>query len=171
MSKAKYQEQFDKYLTNICTINRKVLRKIFDIEKNNNIELEKEIKQTEENDGFFIEDSIDFSNLIVKMRKYVNKNKFQSVIIQDTSNDPQILNINEGNKKQCLKLLDNSSIIRNDIWHNAIEYDKPEKYYKKIKEIKDGYNLFKTKSSFKSEEKLLEKSIQYLEIALKFFGS
>ena len=38
MSKAKNKEQFEKYLTNVCTINRKVLRKIFDIEKNNNIE-------------------------------------------------------------------------------------------------------------------------------------
>lgn len=169
MSKAKNKEQFEKYLTNVCTINRKVLRKIFDIEKNNNIELEKEIKEMEKNDEFFIDDSIDFANLIKKMRKYINKNKFKSIIIQDDSNDSQIMDINESNKKQCLKLLDNSSIIRNDIWHNVIEYDKPKKYYNKIKEIKEGYNLFKNKSLFKDEKELLEKSMKYLDIALRFF--
>ena len=80
-----------------------------------------------------------------------------------------LIDVNNENEIKILKnFLNDSPLIRNDLWHNCIDYNKPNKYYKIISSIKNAYELFQKNSSLK-RNKLFENSIKYLNICLEYF--
>ena len=176
------EDEFGKYLSTSSSINRKILRFIFDSELQQNKELENEVEYIKKNPDsknnlFFFEDMIDFRTLTKLLEKYNNDNNLY--ILNDMKNEINEINTNEENyendkknekeeKKIIKDFLKKSVLLRNDIWHNNIDYDNPKKYYIAINDIILAYELFKNKKSIKKPE-LFEKSIAYMNICLDFF--
>lgn len=156
------KDDFDRYIVNVATINRKVLLTLFDIELTKNDSLKKEvelIKNSEiDRDYFFFEGIIDFKSLILLLYRFTSQKKIELLIDVNNENEIKILK----------NFLNDSPLIRNDLWHNCIEYNKPNKYYKIISSIKNAYELFQKNSSLK-RNKLFENSIKYLNICLEYF--
>ena len=156
------KDDFDRYIVNVVTINRKVLLTLFDIELTKNDSLKKEvelIKNSEiDRDYFFFEGIIDFKSLILLLYRFTSQKKIELLIDVNNENEIKILK----------NFLNDSPLIRNDLWHNCIEYNKPNKYYKIISSIKNAYELFQKNSSLK-RNKLFENSIKYLNICLEYF--
>ena len=156
------KDDFDRYIVNVVTINRKVLLTLFDIELTKNDSLKKEvelIKNSEiDRDYFFFEGIIDFKSLILLLYRFTSQKKIKLLIDVNNENEIKILK----------NFLNDSPLIRNDLWHNCIEYNKPNKYYKIISSIKNAYELFQKNSSLK-RNKLFENSIKYLNICLEYF--
>ena len=152
------KDDFDRYIVNVATINRKVLLTLFDIELTKNDSLKKEvelIKNSEiDRDYFFFEGIIDFKSLILLLYRFTSQKKIELLIDVNNENEIKILK----------NFLNDSPLIRNDLWHNCIEYNKPNKYYKII----NAYELFQKNSSLK-RNKLFENSIKYLNICLEYF--
>ena len=156
------KDDFDRYIVNVATINRKVLLTLFDIELTKNDSLKKEvelIKNSEiDRDYFFFEGIIDFKSLILLLYRFTSQKKIELLIDVNNENEIKILK----------NFLNDSPLIRNDLWHKCIEYNKPNKYYKIISSIKNAYELFQKNSSLK-RNKLFENSIKYLNICLEYF--
>ena len=156
------KDDFDRYIVNVATINRKVLLTLCDIELTKNDSLKKEvelIKNSEiDRDYFFFEGIIDFKSLILLLYRFTSQKKIELLIDVNNENEIKILK----------NFLNDSPLIRNDLWHNCIEYKKPNKYYKIISSIKNAYELFQKNSSLK-RNKLFENSIKYLNICLEYF--
>ena len=156
------KDDFDRYIVNVATINRKVLLTLFDIELTKNDSLKKEvelIKNSEiDRDYFFFEGIIDFKSLILLLYRFTSQKKIELLIDVNNENEIKILK----------NFLNDSPLIRNDLWHNCIDYNKPNKYYKIISSIKNAYELFQKNSSLK-RNKLFENSIKYLNICLEYF--
>ena len=156
------KDDFDRYIVNVATINRKVLLTLFDLELTKNDSLKKEvelIKNSEiDRDYFFFEGIIDFKSLILLLYRFTSQKKIELLIDVNNENEIKILK----------NFLNDSPLIRNDLWHNCIEYNKPNKYYKIISSIKNAYELFQKNSSLK-RNKLFENSIKYLNICLEYF--
>ena len=156
------KDDFDRYIVNVATINRKVLLTLFDLELTKNDSLKKEvelIKNSEiDRDYFFFEGIIDFKSLILLLYRFTSQKKIELLIDVNNENEIKILK----------NFLNDSPLIRNDLWHNCIEYNKPNKYYKVISSIKNAYELFEKNSSLK-RNKLFENSIKYLNICLEYF--
>ena len=166
MSKEINKDEFGKYLTTTCTINRKILRLLFDLELEKNETLKEEVENLKKNPDmknnlFFFENIIDFRTLTKLLEKY-NSNKGLYLLID--MND--IINSEEESK--ILKtFLKNSVILRNDIWHHNITYEHPEKYFNIINNFKITYELYEKKLLNHSD--IFVKSIKYLDICLEFF--
>jgi len=156
------KDDFDRYIVNVATINRKVLLTLFDLELTKNDSLKKKvelIKNSEiDRDYFFFEGIIDFKSLILLLYRFTSQKKIELLIDVNNENEIKILK----------NFLNDSPLIRNDLWHNCIEYNKPNKYYKIISSIKNAYELFQKNSSLK-RNKLFENSIKYLNICLEYF--
>ena len=159
------EEEFGNYVANISSINRKILRLLFDIEmkKNNNLEKEVEsikIQPKPDKNKFFFEGFLDFKSIIILLKKYSLKK--QLFILKNKDND------NEKNKSIIFQnYLDNSLILRNDIWHNNVDYQKYEKNINVINGIKKNYEMLKNNELLNKKE-LFEKAIKYLDIFLEF---
>ena len=156
------KDDFDRYIVNVATINRKVLLTLFDIELTKNDSLKKEVELIKnskiDRDYFFFEGIIDFKSLILLLYRFTSQKKIELLIDVNNENEIKILK----------NFLNDSPLIRNDLWHNCIEYNKPNKYYKIISSIKNAYELFQKNSSLK-RNKLFENSIKYLNISLEYF--
>ena len=107
---------------------------------------------------FFFEGIIDFKSLILLLEKYTSKKNIKLLI--DINNEDEI--------KILKKFLNNSPILRNDLWHNNIEYNNPKKYYEIFNSIKVAYELFKSNEEINKKE-LFENCIKYIDICLDFF--
>ena len=164
---SKDQEEFGNYLATALSINRKILRLLFDLELERNKDLKKEIEYIKNNPSqnlFFFDNNLDFKSLIKILTSYNSKDKLSTLINYNIDN-----NIND--EKTIFKhFLKKSIELRNDIWHNNIEYYNPKKYYNIINIIKSAYEMFKKNKTINKSD-LLEKCIKYLDICLKFFGS
>ena len=161
-----YIDEFGKYLTTTCTINRKILRLLFDLELEKNKKLKEEVEYLKinpdmKNGLFFFENTIDFRTLIKLLEKYISRNELYLLIDMDD------LLKSEEESKILKTFLKNSVTLRNDIWHHSITYKQPDKYFNIISNIKTTYELFKNKLINHSE--IFEKSIKYLDICLEFF--
>ena len=166
MSKEINKDEFGKYLTTTCTINRKILRLLFDLELEKNKKLKEEVERLKispdmENNLFFFENIIDFRTLTKLLEKY-NSNKDLYLLI-----DMNDINSSEEESAILKKFLKNSVTLRNDIWHHSITYGHPEKYFNIINNFKTTYELYGNKLIKHSE--IFEKSIKYLDICLEFF--
>ena len=166
MSKEINEDEFGKYLSTTCTINRKILRLLFDLELEKNVKLQKEVEDLKtnpdmKNNLFFFENIIDFRTLTKLLEKYI-ANKDLNLLI-----DMNDLFKSEEESKILKTFLKNSVILRNDIWHHCITYEQPDKYFRIINNIKTAYELFKNKLIKHSE--IFENSIKYLDICLEFF--
>jgi hypothetical protein len=69
--------------------------------------------------------------------------------------------------KRLKDLLKKSPMMRNDLWHNCIEYNNPKKYYEIISSIKIAYELFEKNEKLNKKE-LFTNCIKYLNICLEF---
>ena len=156
------KDDFDRYIVNVATINRKVLLTLCDIELTKNDSLKKEvelIKNSEiDRDYFFFEGIIDFKSLILLLYGFTSQKKIELLIDVNNENEIKILK----------KFLIDSPLIRNDLWHNCIEYNNPKKYYGIISSIKSAYELFQN-NKLLNKSKLFENSIKYLNICLEYF--
>ena len=167
MSNGINKDEFGKYLTTTCTINRKILRLLFDLELEENKKLKEEVEDLKinpdmKNNLFFFENAIDFRTLTKLLEKY-NSNKDLYLLI-----DMNDINYSEEESAILKALLKNSITLRNDIWHHCIAYEHPEKYFNIINNFKTAYELFKNKLIKHSA--IFEKSIKYLDICLEFFN-
>ena len=157
------RDEFDKYIINVVSIHRKVMLTLFDLELTENDSLRNEveiIKNLPDVDKtyFLFEGIIDFKSMILLLEKYNSEKDIKLLI-----------DINNENEFKILKdLLKKSPMMRNDLWHNCIEYNNPKKYYEIISSIKNAYELFQKNSSLK-RNKLFENSIKYLNICLEYF--
>ena len=159
------EEEFGKYLTTILTISRKILRLLFDLELEKNKELNvmiENIKKEPEQHLFFFENMIDFKSLIKLLNIYSKKNKL--IVLIDTENNNEV----HEHQKIFQKLLQEIIELRNDLWHNSVNYKNPKKYYHAILNIKKAYDMFKNNKLINKKE-LLENCINYLDISLEFF--
>ena len=156
------KDDFDRYIVNVVTINRKVLLTLFDLELTKNDSLKKKVELIKnskiDRDYFFFEGIIDFKSLILLLYRFTSQKKIELLIDVNNENEIKILK----------NFLNDSPLIRNDLWHNCIDYNKPNKYYKIISSIKNAYELFQKNSSLK-RNKLFENSIKYLNICLEYF--
>ena len=156
------KDDFDRYIVNVATINRKVLLTLFDLELTKNDSLKKKVELIKnskiDRDYFFFEGIIDFKSLILLLYRFTSQKKIELLIDVNNENEIKILK----------NFLNDSPLIRNDLWHNCIDYNKPNKYYKIISSIKNAYELFQKNSSLK-RNKLFENSIKYLNICLEYF--
>ena len=156
------KDDFDRYIVNVATINRKVLLTLFDLELTKNDSLKKKVELIKnskiDRDYFFFEGIIDFKSLILLLYRFTSQKKIELLIDVNNENEIKILK----------NFLNDSPLIRNDLWHNCIDYNKPNKYYKIISSIKNAYELFQKNSSLK-RNKLFENSIKYLNISLEYF--
>ena len=167
MSNGINKDEFGKYLTTTCTINRKILRLLFDLELEENKKLKEEVEDLKinpdmKNNLFFFGNTIDFRTLTKLFEKY-NSNKDLYLL-----NDINDINYSEEESAILKAFLKNSVTLRNDIWHHCIGYEHPEKYFNIINNFKTTYELFKNKLIKHSE--IFEKSIKYLDICLEFFN-
>ena len=167
MSNGINKDEFGKYLTTTCTINRKILRLLFDLELEENKKLKEEVEDLKinpdmKNNLFFFENTIDFRTLTKLLEKY-NSNKDLYLLI-----DMNDINYSEEESAILKTFLKNSVSLRNDIWHHCIVYEHPEKYFNIINNFKTAYELFKNKLIKHSA--IFEKSIKYLDICLEFFN-
>ena len=157
------RDDFDRYIVNVVTINRKILLTLFDLEltKNeflrNKVEFIKNLQQIDKT-YFFFEGIIDFKSLILLLEKFNSKKKIELLIDVNKENEYKIL-------KDFLK---NSPILRNDLWHNCIDYNNPKKYYEIISSIKSAYELFKNNLALNKKD-LFENCLKYLNISLSYF--
>ena len=159
-------EEFGKYLTNIMSISRKILRLLFDLELAQNNELYERIEKIKKNpqpekDLFFFENLLDFKSLINLLRIYNKKNKLNVLIDKESKNI-----VDE--KKIFGNLLEDLVELRNDLWHNSVNYKNPKKYNLIILNIKKSYEMFKNNKLINKPE-LFINSIKYLDISLEFF--
>ena len=166
MSKEINKDEFGKYLTTTCTINRKILRLLFDLELEKNIKLKEEVESLKinpdmKNNLFFFENIIDFRTLTKLLEKY-NSNKDLYLLI-----DMNDIFKSEEESKILKTFLKNSVTLRNDIWHHSISYEHPEKYFNIINNFKITYELYEKKLLNHSD--IFVKSIKYLDICLEFF--
>ena len=165
------EDEFGKYLSNITSINRKVLRYLFDLELKENKNLKKEteyikINPDPDNNYFFFQGKIDFRSLTKLLEKYNTKDKLY--LLNNIKNDNDN---NQKDQKQILKYYLKGSVeLRNDIWHNNIDYNNPNKYYNIINNIKNAYEQFKNNPLLNKSD-LFENCIKYLCISLEFFKS
>ena len=163
MSSYLNKDEFDKYIINTIAINRKILLTLFDLEltKNellkNKVELIKNLPYIDKT-FFFFEGIIDFKSLILLLEKYTSKKEIKLLIDVNDKNQIKIFN----------RFLKKSSILRNDLWHNNIEYNNPKKYFKALKNIKDAYELFMNNKEINKKE-LFENCLKYLDICLDYF--
>ena len=79
------KDEFGKYLVNISSINRKILRYLFDLELQKNRDLQKETEYINKNPDpdnnlFFFQGQIDFRSLTKLLEKYNLKNKIYLLI-------------------------------------------------------------------------------------------
>ena len=79
------KDEFGKYLVNISSINRKILRYLFDLELQKNRDLQKETEYINKNPDpdnnlFFFQGKIDFRSLTKLLEKYNLKNKIYLLI-------------------------------------------------------------------------------------------
>ena len=114
------REEFDKYIINVVSIHRKIMLTLFDLELTKNEELRnwiEQIKNSTEIDKtfFFFEGIIDFKSMILLLDKFNSKGKIKLIIDVKKEKECKIL-------KNALK---NSTKLRNDLWHNCIEYNNP----------------------------------------------
>ena len=160
------RDDFDKYIVNMISIHRKIMLTLFDLELTKNELLKNEVEairncKTVDKTFFFYEGVIDYSSMIKLLVKYnSSKTKRKIELLIDTNKDDE--------HKLLKTLLDNSLILRNDLWHNCIEYNNPKKYYKIFSNFKNAYELFLKNKSINKKE-LFENSIKYLDICLDFF--
>ena len=163
MSSYLNKDEFDKYIINTIAINRKILLTLFDLEltKNellkNKVELIKNLPYIDKT-FFFFEGIIDFKSLILLLEKYTSKKEIKLLIDVNDKNQIKIFN----------RFLKKSSILRNDLWHNNIEYNNPKKYFKALKNIEDAYELFMNNKEINKKE-LFENCLKYLDICLDYF--
>ena len=161
------EEEFGNYVANISSINRKILRLLFDIEIKKNNDLEKEVESIKnhpkiEENLFFFEGTLDFGSMIILLKKSINKNKLLILKNKDNFND------NEKNESNIFKnYLKKSLILRNDIWHNNVDFQNYRKYINVITAIKKSYEMLKNNESLNKKE-LFEKAIKYIDIVLEF---
>ena len=159
------RDEFDRYIVNVVSMNRKILLTLFDLELTKNELLKNKVEAIKnlpfiDKTYFFFEGTIDFKSMILILEIFNNKKKIVLLI-----------DVNKENESKILKeLLNNSPILRNDLWHNCIEYNKPNKYFKIISSIKTAYELFQNNSSINKKE-LFENCIKYLNICLDYFGN
>ena len=156
------RDEFDKYIINVVSIHRKVMLTLFDLEltKNdslrNKVEIIKNLPDVDKT-YFLFEGIIDFKSMILLLEKYNSKKDIKLLI-----------NINNENEYKILKdLLKKSPMMRNDLWHNCIEYNNPKKYYEIISSIKIAYELFEKNEKLNKKE-LFTNCIKYLNICLEF---
>ena len=162
------EEEFGNYVANISSINRKILRLLFDIEIKKNNDLEKEVESIKnhpkiEENLFFFEGTLDFGSMIILLKKSINKNKLL-ILLKNKDN----FNDNEKNESNIFKnYLKKSLILRNDIWHNNVDFQNYRKYINVITAIKKSYEMLKNNESLNKKE-LFEKAIKYIDIVLEF---
>ena len=165
MSHGLKRDDFDKYIINVISIHRKIMLTLFDLELTKNELLKNDVESIKNGKAinktyFFFEGVIDFSSMIKLLAEYNTRTKKKIELLIDTNKD---------NEQKLLKtLLNNSLILRNDLWHNCIEYNNPKKYYKIFSNFKNAYELFLKNKSINKKE-LFENSIKYLDICLDFF--
>ena len=156
------KDEFDRYIANVVTINRKILLTLFDLELTKNDLLKKKIELIRnskvDRNYFFFEGIIDFKSLILLLSRLNSKKEIELLIDINKENEIKILK----------KFLIDSPLIRNDLWHNCIEYNNPKKYYGIICSIKNAYELFQNNNVL-NKSKLFENSIKYLNICLEYF--
>ena len=157
------KEQLGKYLANISSINRKILRLLFDLELEKNKDMKQNVENIRENPDplnnlFFFEGILDFRSL-TKILYDFNSNKKLKILINYDENDEE--------KKLLKSYIKNSVELRNDIWHNNIRVNNNMKYINVINDIKKAYELFKKNKSINRSE-LFQNSIKYLNICLEF---
>ena len=157
------RDEFDRYIVNIISIHRKVMLTLFDLELTKNELLKNKVETIKnlpyiDKTYFFFEGIIDFKSLMLLLEQFNSKKKIELLI-----------DVNKENENKILKnLLRYSPQLRNDLWHNCIEYNNPKKYYKIINFIKKAYELFKSNKEINKKE-LFENSIKYLDICLDYF--
>ena len=159
------REEFDKYIINVVSIHRKIMLTLFDLELTKNEELRnwiEQIKNSTEIDKtfFFFEGIIDFKSMILLLDKFNSKGKIKLIIDVKKEKECKIL-------KNALK---NSTKLRNDLWHNCIEYNNPNKYFQYISSIKNAYEIFQNNETINKKE-LFENCIKYLNICLEYFNN
>ena len=100
--------------------------------------------------------------MIILLKKSINKNKLLILKNKDNFND------NEKNESNIFKnYLKKSLILRNDIWHNNVDFQNYRKYINVITAIKKSYEMLKNNESLNKKE-LFEKAIKYIDIVLEF---
>ena len=156
------REEFDKYIVNVVTINRKILLTLFDLELTKNELLKNKVEYIKnlpyvDKTYFFFNGIIDFKSLLLLLEKFNSKKKIELLI-----------DVNKENECKILKdFLNNSKLLRNDLWHNCIDYKNPKKYHKIFSSIKSAYELFKNNSLLNKKD-LFENCIKYFNIALEY---
>ena len=168
MSLKSNEEEFGKYIVTIITISRKILRLLFDLELTKNKELSEEIEKIKKNpqpekDLYFFEDTLDFKSLIKLLNIYNREDKLIILINKESNNA-------ENDKNILRSFLNDILQLRNELWHNNINYKNPKKYYKIILIIKEAYEMLKNNKSINKSE-LLGNCINYLDICLEFFNN
>ena len=156
MMEKENKEKFGKLLATACSINRKIIRMIFDLEKEKNELLRKELDSIKSGiknnkDLFFFEDNLDFSSIVKILKRYKSKNLLVSIENYDGFEN----------------FLINSRKLRNDIWHNLIQYDKKKRYYNIIYNFREAYERFQ--SQFQDKKELFENCKKYFNLCLEFF--
>ena len=165
MSLGLKREDFDKYIINVISIQRKIMLTLFDLELTKNELLKNDVENIKnyksiDKTYFFYEGIIDFGSMIKLLLEY-NTKKTKKIQL--------LIDANKENEQKLLKsLLNNSLILRNDLWHNCIEYNNPKKYLKILSNFKRAYELFMNNESINKKE-LFENSIKYLDICIDFF--
>ena len=167
---SKEEDEFGNYLATTLSINRKILRLLFDLEVERNQELKRKLEYIKNNpdlsnDLFFFEDSLDFKSLIKILNSYNSHDKLITLICNQNDNNQK-----KDEKTKFKNFLKKSIELRNDIWHNNIEYNNPKKYFKIINIIKTAYEMFQNNKTINKSD-LFEKCIKYLDICLKFLES
>lgn len=159
------RDEFDRYIVNVVTINRKILLTLFDLELTKNELLKNKVEYIKnlpyvDKTYFFFDGIIDFKSLVLLLEQFNSKKNIELLI-----------DVNKENECKILKdYLNNSKILRNDLWHNCIEYNKPKKYYKIFSSIKNAYELFQNNSLLNKED-LFKNCIKYLNISLEYFNN
>ena len=159
------KDEFGKYLTTTSSINRKILRLLFDLELAANKHMKYDVDNIKKNPDpannlFFFEGVLDFRSLTKILEKYNTNGKISLLINYDNDKDE---------KTKLKNYLKKSVELRNDIWHNNVTYDNPKKYHNIINDIKSAYELFKNNKLI-NRPQLFEKSIKYLDICLDFLN-
>ena len=159
------REEFDKYIINVVSIHRKIMLTLFDLELTKNEELRNLVENIKNYPDihktfFFFEGIIDFKSMILLLDIFNKKRKIKLLI-----------DVNKVNEYKILKgVLKNSLKLRNDLWHNCIEYNNPNKYYQIISSIKEAYEIFQNNKDINKKD-LLENCIKYLNICLEYFNN
>lgn len=152
-----FNSETEKFILKLCELYKLIIPSIFKQEIVNynlgkdEIELTDIYENKDEKYGYY--DKTDFKEYIFALRKNVEK-------LQCVNDDQE--------KKTIQKFLDNALNIRNQAWHNRIESEKYESYYKIGVNFKEAITLI---NKYYKKESIIdeEDDFYFIELYIKYF--